>query len=156
MTIKLLTLCFLIPGLAAAQIDCTGNQQLQGLRRGDVFTAPCDSMVVMNAPTYRRMALEKLQLEKQVALMGEANMVLEDMQQTQDSLLVVYQSEIRSFGSYYQSTDRSVAALQENLEQSIRNTEEAVKIARKNKLLGIILGNTAGLAGGILIGGIAF
>mgnify|MGYP006295733647 CR=1 FL=1 len=158
MKIKLLALYLFAPLLATAQfnIDCSDDQQIKGLRKGDTFTAPCDSMVVMNAPTYTRLVVETRQLEVQLGIMQQSNTLLEDMQHTQDSLLAVYQSEIRSFENYYQSTDRSIAALQENLEQSIRNTEEAVKIARKNKVLGILLGSAAGLAGGIIVGGIAF
>jgi hypothetical protein len=113
-------------------------------------------MVVLNAPTYRRIAVERRQLEAQIEVMGQANLLLEDMQQTQDSLLFVYQDQIRSFENYYQSTDRSIQALQTNLERSIANTEEAVKIARRNKVLGILLGGAAGLAGGIIVGGLAF
>lgn len=158
MKIKLLILYLLLPLLAHAQlnIDCNGDRQIKGLRKGDTFTAPCDSMVVMNAPTYTRLSLETRQLEAQIEVMQRANTLLANMQQTQDSLLTVYQADIRSFENYYSSTDRSIAALQENLEQSISNTEEAVKIARRNKVLGILLGSAAGLAGGLLIGGIAF
>jgi hypothetical protein len=151
-------ICFfvLLSTIAYAQVDCNDDRQIKGLRRGQTFTAPCDSMVVLNAPTYRRIAVERRQLEAQIEVMGQANLLLEDMQQTQDSLLFVYQDQIRSFENYYQSTDRSIQALQTNLERSIANTEEAVKIARRNKVLGILLGGAAGLAGGIIVGGLAF
>lgn len=148
--------CLLLSLSAIAQIDCNDDQRKIGLRQGQRFVAPCDSMVVLTAPAFRRMAVERQQLERQVELMEQTTGILEDMQQTQDSLLLVYQDQILSFENYSQTTDRSVQELQANLEQSIANTEEAVKIARRNKVLGILLGGAAGLAGGIIIGGIAF
>jgi len=152
----LLVLLIALPFTIVAQIDCLGDRQIKGLRKGQSYIAPCDSMVVLTSPTYRRIAVEKRQLEAQIELAGLAHTMLEDMQQTQDSMLLVYQDQIVSFERYAQTTDRSVQSLQLNLEKSIANTEEAVKIARRNKVLGILLGGAGGLAGGLIIGGLAF
>ena len=54
-------------------------------------------------------------------------------------------------------TLRSIAdQLEDDLQTSIENTDAAVAIARQNKVLGILLGGTAGVVVGLLVGGVAF
>ena len=43
-----------------------------------------------------------------------------------------------------------------NLEKSIENTDRVLKIARRNKILGVVVGSLAGILVGSFVGAVAF
>ena len=127
--------------LFAQEIDCDSDQVRRGLRKGETFISPCDSMVVFTKASYSRFALENSILTKNIKL-------LESLSTSQDSLITVLRKDGEDMEQYINATQPKIDELNEMLERSIKNTEEAVSIARKNK----IIWGGAGVGAGLLLG----
>jgi len=133
-----------------AQNPCDENFR-KGLRRQQTFTAPCDSMVVLSKAAYEKSRFEVLRLQKQVNLHEKGMASLQQSIALRDSLAGVYQKEIKDFENYLRDTEGPVMQLQTHLEKSIANTDRMIKIARRQKVFGLV----AGGLGGLVLGGLA-
>jgi hypothetical protein len=151
--LTLLLLITLIPLLAAGQGPCDENFK-KGLRKNQSFTAPCDSMVVLSKPAFERVNLQLLKLQREVALHEKGMESLNKSIALRDSLVQVYQKEVKDFETYLQDTSGPISQLQANLEKSIQNTDRVIKIAHRNKILGVVAGGLAGLLVGSLVGAV--
>jgi hypothetical protein len=155
---KLLSLCLLmvlVSDLVSAQAPCDENFR-KGLRKNQSFTAPCDSMVVLSKAAYVQVNLQLLKLEKEAALSEKGMESLNRSLALRDSLAQVYQKEIKDFENYLKDTSGPISQLQANLEKSIDNTDRVLKIARRNKILGVVVGSLAGILVGSFVGAVAF
>jgi hypothetical protein len=155
---KLLSLCFLmalVSHLVSAQTPCDEKFR-KGLRKNQTFTAPCDSMVVLSKAAYEQVNLQVLKLQKEVALHEKGMESLNKSIALRDSLALVYQKEIKDFENYLKDTSGPISQLQTNLEKSIENTDRVLKIARRNKILGVVVGSLGGILVGSLVGAVAF
>jgi hypothetical protein len=155
---KLLSLflfIWLVPQLLLAQGPCDESFK-KGLRKGDKYTAPCDSMVVFSKPAFARINLQLIKLQREVALHEKGTASLNKSLALRDSLVLVYQKEVKDFENYLKDTSGPISQLQTNLEKSIENTDRVIKIARRNKVLGVVVGGLAGLLVGSLVGAVAF
>ncbi|MGV3641064.1 MAG: hypothetical protein ACO1NZ_11130 [Adhaeribacter sp.] len=141
--------------LGLAQSPCDENFR-KGLRRQQTFTAPCDSMVLLSKAAYEKSRFEVLKLQKQVALHEKGMASLQLSLALRDSLAGVYQKEIRDFENYLKDTEGPVLQLQAHLEKSIANTDRVLKIAHRQKLLGLVAGGLGGLVLGALAGAAFF
>jgi hypothetical protein len=145
----------LIPCLLAAQDPC-GENFRKGLRKNDRFTAPCDSMVVFSKQGFEAINFRLVKLQREVALHEKGMESLNKSLALRDSLAQVYQKEIKDFENYLQDTAGPIARLQLNLEKSIENTDRVIKIAHRNKILGVVVGALAGGLVGVLVGSTVF
>lgn len=152
--LALLLLMALVPYLAAGQGPCDENFK-KGLRKNQSFTAPCDSMVVLSKAAFEQTNLQLRKLQKEVALHEKGMASLNRSIALRDSLVQVYQKEVKDFENYLQDTSGPIAQLQANLEKSIQNTDRVIKIARRNKILGVVVGGLAGVLVGSLVGAVA-
>lgn len=153
-------LCFFLLFLALhhlglAQSPCDENFR-KGLRRQQSFTAPCDSMVLLSKAAYEKSRFEVLKLQKQVALHEKGMASLQLSLALRDSLAGVYQKEIRDFENYLKDTEGPVLQLQAHLEKSIANTDRVLRIAHRQKILGLVAGGLGGLVLGALAGAAFF
>lgn len=130
--------CYQVKGQS---IDCAGENVQIGLRQGRMLTVPCDSMILLTKQTYGRIILEKQLGEK-------AFTVSEQIMESQKELANEYKRYADTLESYIRTTQPKIDTLQLLLDQSIKNTEEAVTIARRNKFLW----GSIGVAAGILLG----
>ena len=146
---------FLAPYLLAAQDPC-GESYRKGLRKNDRYTAPCDSMVVFSKPAFEAINFQLIKLQKEVALHEKGMESLNRSLALRDSLAQVYQKEIKDFENYLQDTAGPIARLQLNLEKSIENTDRVIKIAHRNKVLGVVVGVLAGGLAGVVLGSTVF
>lgn len=152
----LLLLLFVMLGQQAlAQSPCDENFK-KGLRKQQTYTAPCDSMVVLSKAAYEKSRFEVLKLQKQVALQEQGMASLQQSIALRDSLAGVYQKEIRDFENYLKDTEGPVMQLQAHLEKSIANTDRVLKIAHRQKILGLVAGSLGGLVLGALAGAVFF
>jgi hypothetical protein len=140
-----------VPHLLFAQSPCDENLK-KGLRKNEKYTAPCDSMVVFSKPAFEQINFRIIKLQKEVALHEKGVESLNKSIALRDSLVQVYQKEVNDFETYLKDTSGPIAKLQVNLEKSIENTDRVIKIAHRNKILGVVAGALAGL----LVGSIAF
>jgi hypothetical protein len=141
--------------LAFGQSPCDENYK-KGLRKKEKYTAPCDSMVVFSRPAFEHINLQLLKLRKEGALQEKGLESLNRSLALRDSLGSVYQKEIKDFERYLKDTSGPISQLQTNLEKSIQNTDRVIKIAHRNKVLGVVAGGLAGLLVGSLVGAVAF
>jgi hypothetical protein len=150
-------LCFfaLVSHIVSAQNPC-GENYKKGLRKNETYTAPCDSMVVFSKAAFELANLKLLKLQKEVALHEKGMASLNQSIALRDSLAEVYQKEIKDFENYLKDTSGPISQLQLNLEKSIENTDRVIKIAHRNKVLGVVAGGLAGLLMGSLVGAVAF
>jgi hypothetical protein len=151
----ILILAWLLPLSLSAQSPC-GDNFKKGLRINQNFTAPCDSMVVFSKPAFENLNLRLAKLQKEISLHENLESSLNLSIAHRDSLVAVYQKEVRDFENYLKDTAGPVARLQENLEKSIQNTDRMIKIANRNKTLGLVAGGMGGVLAGLLIGSLAF
>ena len=152
----LLFLLLILSGhLGLAQSPCDENFR-KGLRKQQTFTAPCDSMVVLSKAAYEKSRFEDLKLQKQVALHEQGMASLQQSIALRDSLAGVYQKEIKDFENYLKDTEGPVLQLQAHLEKSIANTDRVLKIAHRQKILGLVAGGLGGLVLGALAGAALF
>jgi hypothetical protein len=152
--LALLLVMALAPYLGAGQGPCDESFK-KGLRKNQSFTAPCDSMVVYSKAAFERANLQLIKLQKEVALHEKGMASLTQSIALRDSLVQVYQKEVKDFENYLQDTSGPIAQLQANLEKSIQNTDRVIKIAHRNKILGVVAGGLAGLLVGSLVGAVA-
>lgn len=152
--LALLLVMALAPYLVAGQGPCDESFK-KGLRKNQSFTAPCDSMVVYSKAAFERANLQLIKLQKEVALHEKGMASLNQSIALRDSLVQVYQKEVKDFENYLQDTSGPIAQLQANLEKSIQNTDRVIKIAHRNKILGVVAGGLAGLLVGSLVGAVA-
>jgi hypothetical protein len=148
--ICLLLIISFAPHLLLAQSPCDEGFR-KGLRKNERYTAPCDSMVVFSKPAFEEINFRIIKLQKEVALHEKGAESLNKSIALRDSLVQVYQKEVKDFENYLQDTSGPIAKLQVNLEKSIENTDRVIKIARRNKIIGVVAGTLAGL----LVGSIA-
>jgi hypothetical protein len=145
----------LLAHLVSAQAPCDDTFK-KGLRKNEKFTAPCDSMVVFSQGAFEQVNLQLLKLRKEGDLHERGLQSLNRSLALRDSLALVYQKEIKDFEHYLQDTAGPISLLQTNLEKSIANTDRVIKIAHRNKVLGIVAGGLGGLLLGALVGAVAF
>jgi hypothetical protein len=113
-------------------------------------------MVVFSKPAFENLNLRLAKLQKEISLHENLESSLNLSIAHRDSLVAVYQKEVRDFENYLKDTAGPVARLQENLEKSIQNTDRMIKIANRNKTLGLVAGGMGGVLAGLLIGSLAF
>jgi hypothetical protein len=113
-------------------------------------------MVVFSKAAFELANLKLLKLQKEVALHEKGMASLNQSIALRDSLAEVYQKEIKDFENYLKDTSGPISQLQLNLEKSIENTDRVIKIAHRNKVLGVVAGGLAGLLMGSLVGAVAF
>lgn len=143
--------------LNRTSIDCQSDRaRPDGLRLGSTYVAPCDSMLVLNKPTYVRLDLEARQQREIVSRTEDANRMLVGISSTQDSIITAQRREIEAFERYHETAERTNQELLEKLNQSIANTDEAIGIARRNWRRGLLAGGGAGIVVGLLVGVLAF
>ena len=148
-----LLLLLAAPSLADAQpsMDCDSDQYFRGLMRGQVLTAPCDSMVVLNKKTFERINTETHQAQQILERSEETRGQLEAMFSTQQEIVDEQQQYITALQNHDANVQAIADSLSLHLETSIQNTERAISIARTNKVMGILLGGAAGILVGALV-----
>lgn len=146
------------PGSAFGQpvSDCTSNDFFQGLRIGQTLVAACDSMVVLNKRTYERLNLEAEHQARTLELTERARSSLDSLRSSQQTLLDVNRRYIQSLEAHETALAEINGQLSDKLEESIRNTRDAVSIARTNKVMGILLGGAVGVVVGVVAGRAVF
>ena len=147
--ICLFILIAVAPHLLCAQSPCDENFK-KGLRKNQTYTAPCDSMVVFSKPAFEQINFRIIKLQKEVALHEKGVESLNKSIALRDSLVQVYQKEVHDFENYLKDTAGPIAKLQLNLEKSIENTDRVIKIAHRNKIVGVVAGALAGVLVGTL------
>lgn len=131
--------------LLAQDIDCNSENVRVRLKKGETFISPCDSMVVFTRFSYSRLALEKSLLSKNLRQ-------LELLKSSQDSLIMVLEKDTKDLEGYIATLEPTIEELNTALEQSTKNTEEAIRIARKNRFIWGAAGAGVGVLLGLLLG----
>jgi len=147
MKLLMLALLGLLPvyQLLAQDIDCNNENLRRGLKKGETYISPCDSMVVLTKASYARLAMDNL-------LLNESLTQVEALKSSQDSLIKVLIKDASEMEQYIDATQPRIEEINGMLEKSIKNTEEAVSIARKNKLIWGGAGAGVGILLGLLLG----
>ena len=107
-------------------------------------------MVVFSKPAFEQINFRIIKLQKEVALHEKGMESLNKSIALRDSLVQVYQKEVHDFENYLKDTAGPIAKLQLNLEKSIENTDRVIKIAHRNKIVGVVAGALAGVLVGTL------
>lgn len=131
--------------LLAQDIDCNSENTRIRLKKGQTYIAPCDSMVVFTRFTYSRLAFENSLVSKNLRQ-------LESIKSSQDSLIMVLEKDTKDLERYIKSLEPTIEELNTALEQSTKNTEEAISIARKNRFIWGAAGAGVGVLLGLLLG----
>ncbi|MEX0968315.1 MAG: hypothetical protein WD077_13850 [Bacteroidia bacterium] len=145
-------LFFISCGILSAQTECTSDTFQKGLRKNQQYTAPCDSMVVLNKPTFQRWTFEKEKALTELNLLQRSNSLLKELNEEKDSLIIIQGKDIQSLEDHKATTDSLTAELNTNLVQCIKNTDEAIAAARQKKIEGLIIGGIGGSVIGLLAG----
>lgn len=132
--------------------NCTSDDFFHGLRIGQTLIAECDSMVVLNRRTYERLNIQAQQQAHTLALTERARLSLDSLLISQQAMLDVNQRYIGSLEIHERELSEINAQLSDKLDESIRNTRDAVSIARTNKVMGILLGGAVGAVLGVVAG----
>ncbi|MCK4662551.1 MAG: hypothetical protein KAT68_06785 [Bacteroidales bacterium] len=117
--------------------DCQGTKEIFGLKKGSSYTAECDSIIVMTFNSYEYILAEKKQHEDLNKLLNNSIKMHEEKQQILDSMITKYKSHIDSLDLYLAEKDSSLTKIGELVEQSTKNTDDAIKKAKANRLWGI-------------------
>jgi hypothetical protein len=126
-------------GLSFGQ-NCLDDRNLTGLRKGQVFTAPCDSMVVLTKPTYERMRWEEKQKSEIIASFERSQKLFDQKTLVMDSIVLRYKSHTDSLNKFLSEKQIQINKLDSLVICSVQNTDKAVKIAEKNQKLVLISG----------------
>lgn len=137
-----ITALFLIffSAIALSQ-NCQSDNSLTGLKRGQSYTAPCDSMVVMTKPTYERLRWEDKQKAEIIRSFERSEKLLGQKAILMDSILLRYKSHTDSLNKYLSEKQGQINRLDSLVVRSTENTDKAIKIAKQNQRLAIISGS---------------
>lgn len=120
--------------------NCLDDRSLTGLRKGQVFTAPCDSMVVLTKPTYERMRWEEKQKSEIIASFERSQKLFDQKSVIMDSIVLRYKSHTDSLNKFLTEKQLQINKLDSLVVRSVKNTDKAVAIAEKNQKIALISG----------------
>jgi hypothetical protein len=111
---------------------------------------------VLTKETYRRLFIEARRNDDLIAQHQTAQQQLEAMAATRDSLITTQRQELEAYERYRLETQQNVDSLMLRLDESIENTDRAIRIARRSRIAGLVAGGGAGILAGLLVGALAF
>ncbi len=141
MRILIITLLLFIFIVNLQSQNCQDDRSLTGLRKGQSYTSPCDSMVVMTKPTYERMRWEEKQKTEIIKSFERSQKLFDQKAIIMDSIILRYKSHTDSLNIYLNEKQLQISKLDSLVSRSTKNTDIAISIARKNQLLAIITGS---------------
>lgn len=159
MRMLLLLLFLALPGVSLGQtlvVNCQDDDGRYLLVEGRSLVSPCDSLFVLTKETYRRLFIESRQNNDLLERSEEARQRLLAMTATQENIIATQRREIEAFERHRLDMQQNVDSLMLRLDESIENTGQAIRIARRSRMAGLLAGGGVGVLAGLLVGALAF
>jgi len=129
-----------------AQTPCQGDYQ-KGLRKGETYVPPCDSMVVLNKPTFEKLYIQIQWSEELITMKSRYLKLSDESIQLSDSLN-------KRLKSLIQAQDKALAAYKSNVTRldtlvndATTNTRKALNELRRTRLKSFLYSGAATIVG---------